>query len=136
MSLNIFVLPLLAGYIFINFCDAFRLFHQNIDRQKLIYNSSLAGLAYLVLSYLLLEVYSLTCLHPFMAVEQRYKSPSLGVSIGAVLLAVLHTVFTNLLFRFKVQVTHKQPVAGSLLSKLMHILPVRAWRSRGYPRLS
>ena len=86
-------LPLLAGYWIVNHTDWFRSYHQYLDRQRLVFHASTAGVALLAVAFAITELTHLviTSLRlGFDAYLLRCELPHLAVpAMGSVVLGAL-----------------------------------------------
>lgn len=57
MPFNLLIFPILGGYYLLIRSELFRYLHQRIDRQKLIFNSIIAGVGLLILAFILKTVW-------------------------------------------------------------------------------
>jgi len=97
---NVLLLPLLAGYFFVAFCKRLKYYHQRIDRQKLIFNSALAGFIFLALSFLIISSLKYWGFFPeyIIGLEKEYKLPHFAIMFFTLALSWLVTVAVNLFY--------------------------------------
>ncbi len=100
MPYNLLIFPLVGGYYFLVTSLRFKYIHQRLDRQRLIFNSAIAGLVFLFLSFLIV-----TTAHKFIPqtlIELRSQVPItldyLGTSLVSLIIAILAGHVSN--YRF------------------------------------
>lgn len=100
MPYNLLIFPLIGGYYFLVTSLRFRYQHQRLDRQRLIFNSALAGTIFLSLSFLIV-----TAAHTIIPEELRefrshvpFKQNYLGTSLVSLIIAVISGHLSNIWF--------------------------------------
>lgn len=97
MPYNLLIFPLIGGYYFLITSLRYRYQHQRLDRQRLIFNSAIAGTIFLFLSFLIVTaVYNFS---PETLPELRshvpFKQNYLGTSVMSLILAVISAHLSN-----------------------------------------
>lgn len=97
MPWNLLILPLVGGYYILTRCYIFKFHQQRLDRQRLIFESVLIGIALMVGTYLLRILFNLlasdlvSVIYSYSPFEQRYSLTSLF----SVLFAICFTYIYN-----------------------------------------
>ena len=96
MPWNLLIFPLIAGYYFITKCWFLRFYHLRIERQRLIFNSTIAGIFFLFISFIITIILSrfTKADNAFEAVFPKIEY--LGTSILSFILAVVAAHILNL----------------------------------------
>lgn len=97
MPWNLLILPLIGGYFIISQSNRFRFTQQRLDRQRLIFDSSMAGLILLITSFLLREIVDGIFPGLISSIYECFpvKTPYLGTTICAFLFSLIFTYIGN-----------------------------------------
>lgn len=95
MPFNVLLLPLLGGYVFITYWDRTRFDAKRYSGERLLFHAALAGVVFLVASYLLVAF--VVYMWPTAAVTWHARIPfdHSGTSLGAFLLGVFAWIPLN-----------------------------------------
>lgn len=102
MPYNLLLFPLLGGYYFIVRCNGVKFYHQRVDNQRLLFNSAIAGIGLLALSFIVglicrtvaLDLYdALDSLFPIS--ESKYSFETMFAFILGIALAEGSNRFIN-----------------------------------------
>jgi hypothetical protein len=99
MPANLFLVPFLAGYLFVHICNRFRFRAQSLDGYRLLIESAVAGVVLLGLSRLSTLVLGWmapglrTVWHQYVIPDPNL--PYMGTAVGTIVLGVFLPVFDN-----------------------------------------
>lgn len=97
MPFNLLIFPIVGGYYVLIRSELFRYKQQRVDRQKLIFNSILAGIAFLFVSWIFTGIASY--IHPSAITWIRnyypFKTAYFGTAICSFIIAVIFTEVSN-----------------------------------------
>lgn len=97
MPWNLLILPLVAGYFLLTKCYVFKFHQQRLDRQRLIFESILLGIAIMVVTYILREIF-FAVLPNFSNLIYSYSPfdiPYALTSFFTITVSILFTVIYN-----------------------------------------
>ncbi len=95
MPWNLLIFPLLAGYFFVAFCNVTSIYHKRLEKQRLLFNSALVGIGFLILSFLLVELLKVVDGQTAQAIETALKQPYFLAASLSLPLSILVTSLVN-----------------------------------------
>ena len=97
MPWNLLILPLIGGYFIISQSNRFRFTQQRLDRQRLIFDSAMAGLILLITAFILRAIIDglIPGLIPSIYGFFPVKTPYFGTTFSAFLFSLVFTYLGN-----------------------------------------
>jgi hypothetical protein len=131
MPFNLLLFPLIGGYLFLIRFNRTKFYHQRIDRQKLLFNSSAVGLIFLLIAYIISALTGYFSSNTIYWVEHnlypKLDTPYLGTTLLACLLGPVIAFLGNLYWseeKALFEVYHKN---GSELEKFLYKSLTNKW---------
>ena len=122
MPYNLLIFPLIGGYFFITHVYFLKFFHQRIERQRLIFNSILAGILLLFLSFVIVLITSE--LFPsisvfFNSLTSGFETKYLGTTITSLLIGIISPFIINFFLSEEAFIYDSIDKRGTQLEKLL-----------------
>lgn len=120
MPFNLLIFPIVGGYYLLIRSEFFRYKQQRVDRQKLIFNSVLAGIVLLCISWVFTGVISSLRPEDVSWIRNHYplKQQYFGTAFCSFLMAIIGTELTNILVSEDNQISRAIDSIGNEFERL------------------
>lgn len=123
MPWNILILPLLAGYYMLSYFELTRFSTERLDRQRLVFKSSIYALIILILTFFIRFIVEqiFPCLVPFLYKYLPYKTLYLGTSLASFGLTVVFVWICNIFISKDKQADRVLKKYGNTFEQMMRV---------------